>query len=692
MNVFEVLEQQNIHLTAAQRRAVEATEPAILLLAVPGAGKTTTLAARAAHLMATGRCTADRLLCLTFNREAAADMQRRFDRLFGHLWPREQQPRFSTIHSFCYRLLGSYAADRGTRVPTLLAEGDQRRLVLELYRAKAGDYLSEEGLDQLINALGLCANMMLDETDCRRMEREVRGLGQVRADYQAHKLAHHLMDFDDMLKFALQVLRRQPARAEALRRRWPFLQLDEAQDTSLLQHSILEALAPANLFFVGDEDQSIYGFRGAFPEALLQFKQRHPGGVVLKLEENFRGGQQLVAAADAFIAGNAHRYAKTMRAARPASGQLRRLELGEADRQYDAVAKELQALPAGQTAAVLYRGGLSAAGMADALLRRGVPFALRAKRYPLLQDGVARDVLALVRLALDSSDCGAFLQVYYKLGCYVSRETARRTAAEAPADLWQFLIDEVEFPGKSTARLSFLRGFFRRMRGWAPTRAIDRIVYELEYIDQVEQRGESGYAGESAAQRLAVLRSIAGGCADLAAFADRLAALDDLIDRAADPASALTLSTVHSAKGREFDRVWLIDLFEGVFPSAQAVEENLSGSELYLEEEARMFYVAATRAKEQLTLCTAGEFCGYELLASRFVPRLLQQAEPEAGDSRLVALGLRRGSRLAHKSFGFGTVEELNPARGLFSVRFAKLGVKTFALSALEQGDIFRVL
>jgi DNA helicase-2/ATP-dependent DNA helicase PcrA len=166
------------------------------------------------------------------------------------------------------------------------------------------------------------------------------------------------------------------------------------------------------------------------------------------------------------------------------------LEVQLADRQYDAVAGQLAKLKEGEKAAVLYRGGLSAVGMADALLRRGIPFALRAKRYPLLQDGVVRDLLAMLRLALDPGDGQAFLQVYYKLGCYISRDMAVRVARSGADDLWQYLIDLEEFPGKSTARLSFLRAFFRRMRKWEPTRAIDRIVYELEYIDRVEKRGE----------------------------------------------------------------------------------------------------------------------------------------------------------------------------------------------------------
>jgi len=692
MDIFRILEQQNILLTDAQKRAVTAEEKAVLLLAVPGAGKTTTLAARAAWLLAEGKCTPEQMLNLTFNREAAADMQRRFDRLFGHIWPQENQPRFSTIHSFCYRLLGEYAADRGTEVPRLLAEGQQRSMVLQIYREKTGEYLTEEGLDQLINAVGLCVNMMYDDAECRRLEREIHGLADVRTAYKTCKLEQHLMDFDDMLGYALQVLRRQPARAARLRRRYPFLHLDEAQDTSLLQHSIIETLNPNNVFFVGDEDQSIYGFRGAFPDALLEFEKRHSGGIVLKMEENFRSAGGIVESADAFIAGNRHRYAKNMRPFRDVSGGVRTLAVTQADSQYAKVAEELKQLPSNQTAAVLYRGGLTATAMADQLMRLNIPFALRAKRYPLLQDGVVRDVLAMLRLALDPSDGQAFLQVYYKLGCYINREMAQRVVDAKPSDLWEYLTEEEDFPGKSTARLSFLRAFFRRMCGWNPQRAIDRIVYELEYIDRIEKKGESGYAGESAAQRLAVLRSIAGGCSTIAEFADRLAGLDEQIDRCADPEASITLSTVHSAKGREFDRVWLVDLIEGVFPGSLAVEENLTGNDLSMEEEARIFYVAATRAKNQLTVCTTEEFCGYELLPSRFVSRLLQSPEQTEAGQELLELGLRRGVRLSHKTFGFGTVEDINIARGMFAVRFAKLGVKTFSIASLQQGDIFRIL
>ena len=187
------------------------------------------------------------------------------------------------------------------------------------------------------------------------------------------------------------------------------------------------------------------------------------------------------------------------------------------------------------------------------------------------------------------------------------------------------------------------------------------------------------------------MRSIAGGCGDIGSFADRLAALDQLIDEAADPEAPITLSTVHSAKGREFDSVWLINLVEGVFPAGPAVEENLVGNSALLEEEARMFYVAATRAKTCLTLCTTDRFCGYELLPSRFVGRLLGSAQQDGAVQGLLELGLRRGVRLAHKTFGFGTVEDINIARGMFSVRFAKLGVKTFSIESL-QGDIFRIL
>ncbi len=693
MDIKSHLLKKGLTLTDAQWGAVDAREKSILLLAVPGAGKTTALTTRVAHIMARDDVATNSMLNLTFNRESAADMTERFERLFGNIWIEGDRPRFSTIHSFCLWILRRYADSRGTQLPTLLTEGSLRKTFAELYREISGKPVSDETLDALINLHSFCVNRMYTEEDYAQITRDVVGFERLRELYKQHKLSHHFMDFDDLLCYALKVLQRQPQTRLALQKQYTHLQLDEAQDMSLLQHAIIETIDFENVFFVGDEDQSIYRFRGASPMALLEFSQRHAGGIVLKMEENFRSFGNIVRDADRFITGNRQRYQKHMYTSAKAGADICYTPLTHVWQQYHHVADKLSRLPAGQSAGVLFRGGLSAAAMGDALLRRGIPFALREKRYRLMQDTVVRDVIAFLRFAIDPGDETAFMQIYYKLGCYINREVASYVSKTHTGDIMETLEQCEDFPGKSTARIHFLQTFFRNLSKKQPKQAIIKIVEGLDYLDLAGRNGVGGYTDEAVAWRLGALVSIAGHCQSIPEFLERLERLDDMINQAAHPAATVTLTTVHSAKGREFDFVYILDLLEGVFPASSAIEENLVGDGESLEEEARLFYVAITRPRSHLELLWGDRFCLYELLPSRFIHRL--QADPDDTTILLpdqIQTPIRRGTKLSHRTFGFGTVESVGQNQGQFTVRFAKLGLKTFTLDSLYEGEVFSIL
>ncbi len=693
MDIQSHLKSHGLSLTEHQWQAVTARESSILLLAVPGAGKTTALATRVAHIMTNDGVRADCMLNLTFNKESAKDMTRRFEGLFSELCPGGTLPRFSTIHSFCYSILRSYANGRGTQLPTLLTDGLLRKTMAGLYGDITKKPVSDETLDTIINLHSYCQNRMYIEEDYSSVYRDVLGFEQLCSSYKQYKLSNHCMDFDDLLSYTLTVLQKQPKMLESIRERYTHLQLDEAQDMSLIQHAIVETLAIKHLFFVGDEDQSIYRFRGACPTALLEFTQRHPGGIVLKMEQNFRSGGAVVRDANRFIAGNRQRYPKKMHTTADMGSEIAYTPIKNTWEQYSFVAKRIAKLPVGTTAGVLFRGGLSAAAMGDALLRRGIPFALREKRYRLMQDLVVRDIIAFLRFALNPGDERAFLQIYYKLGCYVNRELAGHICNVHSGDILKTLDECEDFPGKSTARIHFLQAFFKNLSKKQPKQAILKIVDGLDYLDSLLRHGVSGYTDEALAQRLGALVSIAENCENIPIFLERLERLDDMINSSAHPAATVTISTVHSVKGREFDFVYVIDLLEGVFPASSAIEENLVGDAQSLEEEARLFYVAITRPRQGLELLWGERFCSYDLLPSRFLDRLKSMAD---GGTYLppdhCETPIRRGTKLSHRTFGFGTVESVGQSAGQFTVRFAKLGVKTFSLESLSQGDIFRIL
>lgn len=682
-------EEKGITLSPQQQAAVETGEKAVLLLAVPGSGKTTALVSRTARLILEEGQDPRRILTVTFNREAARDLGRRWDQLFGEICP--QRPDFSTIHSFCYRVLRRYAALKGTQAPRVFGESDgSRRVLAAIWREQSGQSFGDDELDSLSNAIGQAANLMIPDDDLPRLFPQLPGLRELRKTYRAYKQNHGLMDFDDMLLYAHTALERYPSLLKEVREAYDWIQVDEAQDTSLLQHRILEKVCRAGIFMVGDEDQSIYRFRGAWPKALLDFGKRFPGGTVLKMEENFRSTVSLVEAAHRFIRDTPNRYDKGMRARGGEGPKPVFLEKEDLCGQYRAISRRLRELPPGQTAAVLYRSGITGAAMADRLDRDGIPFSWRESRSPLAASLIFRDLCAFFRLALDPGDLEDFFKVAYKMGCYVNRELADTLRRDPPSSVWDALVNSEQYKDRSTARLSYLQAVLRNLCRRTPQKAIQTVLDDLGYLDYLKKQGEGSYQLELWTQQLGAAMSIAGGCPDLPAFLERVEAIPAQLPDRENLPCPVCLSTVHSAKGREFDLVLVADLEEGVFPTCAAIGDEEAGDGETMEEEARIFYVAITRARRELVLFTAGGQGDLALEDSRFFRQLRDGALPARQQA---AVGkLRPGMAVWHRSFGRGEINSVNRRMALFAVKFDKIGVKYFAFGALDDPQTLRIL
>jgi DNA helicase-2/ATP-dependent DNA helicase PcrA len=670
-------DHRGILLSDQQQAAVEAVSGDVLLLAVPGAGKTTVLTARIANLMANHYTDPQRLLILTFNRESARDMARRWERLFGDLFPRD--PAFSTIHSFCLRLLGEYAAGRGTQVPELLeGRGKGREGVLrDIYRELTGEFLTDEALGRAVNAMGYCVNMRLTPEERERFSRIVPQFPRLFLRYTAWKRKNALMDFDDMLLFANTALERTPALRERFAGRYDYILVDEAQDTSRLQHSILEQLGRKNLFLVGDEDQSIYGFRGAWPQGLLQFFQGHPEGKLLKLEENYRSTAAIVDGASRLIQGNRQRYPKaifTRREEGKPIGILRDLDHSE---QYEAIADLVERLPQGETCAVLYRTGFSGIGLGRVFRRRGIPFFSRESRLGYASDAITREVSNLMILADRPGDPDAFRRCWFLLPCTIPKAAAEEAIRAGERDLLRYVLEEVSFASKNTGRLAWVHRVLDRMKNQPPARQLKTILGELEYLEFLDHRCQESYDRNAYLQKLSVLAQIAAESPDTETFLRETAAAGEVLD-CPEP-QPVTLSTVHSAKGQEFDRVIIADALEGVFPAADALGARAGGDPQPLEEEARLFYTAMTRARNRLVIFAPKACLGQPLMSSRF----LRPVEG-AGAPVVKGIPLTPGLRIAHAYYGVGSLEKAEG--GKLTVTFRHYGTKRFSIKQLEAG------
>ena len=680
----DLFERHQITLSLQQREAVEAPLGQLLLLAVPGAGKTTVLTARVAHLLCNLKADPRRILMLTYNRESARDLTDRWQNLFASLCP--ESPQFSTIHSFCFRLLRQYARWKGSRMPEVLEnqQGGREQILSNLYRELAGEFAGEELLNRISSAISYTVNRRIkaEETQARF---SIEKFAEIYRRYTVFKREREWMDFDDMLLFSVTALQRYPVLLKQIRESYDHILVDEAQDISGIQHQLLRLLAGNSVFLVGDEDQSIYGFRGAYPQGLMDFFQTFPEGRLMKLEENYRSTGNIVEAADRLIRSNTERYEKKMHTSRPQGKAVQICRDCSMEEEYDAIASLAEELSQQGSCAILYRSTYTGLGVARELKKRGVCYSASCSRLGYTGDFITRDVAALLRFALNPSDPTAFYRAYPLLGCGISREMAQNALEERHDSYLRWLVDQDQVMDKRTGKILYTDRMIQKMKGKSPSVQISIVIDQLGYLFALERRNSAPYFINSFVMRLTLLKQLAEDFTSVEEFLEWLPSAEQLLGKQ-DADAAIRLSTVHSAKGQEFDHVIIADALEGIFPAKDPVEYAILGDLSELEEETRLFYTAMTRARNTLTIFAPSKGLHHDLLESRFLSLIDHHPVMIEGHC------LRTGMEVAHSFFGLGVVEEINPERKMFWVRFRHTGKKSFGFASLEQKNLFRLL
>ena len=681
-----------IKLHKQQKEALDAVSGPVLLLAVPGAGKTTVMVARIAHMIANCGIAPEEILTITFSKAGAADMKQRYEHLFCSFgWT---VPQFSTIHSFCYRVLRSYCRLTGGQLPELLENlsgTDGRSAILrDLYRTINRDFLSEDLEEELLSHLSLIKNSMLTQEEVKELECDIPRLWELYEGYNAVKRQRNLMDFDDMLGYAYTALRKFPQLLDNYRQKYPYLCVDEAQDTSRLQHEIIRLLAAPrnNLFMVGDEDQSIYRFRGAHPQTLLDFPKLYPGAKILKMEENFRSSKHIVDRAAIFIAQNQNRYEKTMRTAASAGLPIETPQLHDMSEEYQLVAKIARETDG--SCAVIYRNNFSAIPLVDLLQRQNIDFYIRDQKSSFRNHAVVSDILNFFALSKDSSDLKAFSRIFYKTNAFLKRSLLQDmdTSPLAAGESWFDRISEKSEREYSSSRAHIVDLTIRGLYQMKPQRALDVIIESLGYRDYMEYSFGGSFVNQL--QKLTALRHLAGRCQSVEQLLDRLEELDTLIsEHSQNKACSLTLTTAHASKGLEFDTVILLDAVDDIFPAHSAIDKEKQGQRDDIEEEARLFYVACTRARKRLIIPRSNFSSDQPVEPSRFIDRLLH--DPIKAVSGTGGSGLFPGMKILHPSFGEGQVMSLDRDGGKAVCFFKGAGTRTLSTEFLLSGKVRRL-
>jgi len=676
----------HIPLTSQQQAAIRTVDGPVLLLAVPGSGKTTTLVARLGYMLLIKGIPPENILTMTYTVAATADMRARFDRLFGPSLGERLQ--FRTINGVCSRIIRQYERLSGSTAFALLTEEKELSgLLTAVYRETVREFPTESDIKGVRSLITYAKNRMLSPEEIRAMDKE-SGIpfSDLYNAYNRQLKQQKLMDYDDQMVYALRILRRYPEILADLQKQYPYLCVDEAQDTSKIQHTIIALIAGAggNLFMVGDEDQSIYGFRAAYPEALMEFEQNHPGAKILLMEENFRSNARIVDAAGKFIAKNRFRHPKTMRPTRPPAEEIREIALHTRRSQYSYLARLAPDLQ--EETAVLYRDNESALPLIDLLERAGQPCRIRAADPTFFSHRIIRDITGIIRFALDGFDAELFGQIYYKMGTFLSRDAAARACEISRREQIPILdaaLTMTELSVGTMRSCRTIRTHLENLLREPADRAVYRIYHYMGYCEYLERMNIR-------TNKIAILEAIGANESSPEGLLRRLDELENLVRSPHQDEGKLILSTVHSAKGLEFDTVYLLDVFDGIFPEALPDPSTPDEEALRAyEEERRLFYVALTRAKNRLYLFTCAEekstFCREVLVPSapKAPPKPAEKPVQQDNGFAVFSDRFTQGKELCHRTYGAGIITARSG--DILTVRFADGQERRFSLLVLYE-------
>lgn len=677
------LNQLNITLSPQQLTAVQAVEGPVLLLAVPGSGKTTVLVTRLGYMVKCCSVYPEEILTLTYTVAATKDMAERFRYLFGSELASRME--FRTINGICSKVIYEYGRRIGKTAFELLT--DEKRIagmLSQIYVQEAGEYPTESDLQSVRSYITYIKNSMLSESEIREFEKACEGIpiARIYQRYCSRMREEKLMDYDDQLLHAYTILKKVPQVLSDFQKKYHYICVDEAQDTSKIQHEIIKLLAGANdnLFMVGDEDQSIYGFRAAYPQALLEFEKDHKDAKVLLMEENFRSNARIVERADHFIRKNTLRHKKEMHATREPQQDVHVIELSSRGAQYTYLAKVANGCS--EQTAVLYRDNESVIPLVDLLEYEQIPYRIKNAELGFFTHRIVQDIRNIINFALNPYDTESFMQIYYKLNMYLKKLDAMQAvqiSMERDIPVLDAAIDHCGLKARTVSSLKSIRTHFNHIRTEQAGRAIGRIVQYMGYREYLERAGLKE-------NKVFILKNIASRTDTLQDFLNRLSYLQDVMQHKEQAYDCpFILSTIHSSKGLEYDRVYLLDVMDGVFPE-EVPAKRLDGKELEAyEEERRIFYVGVTRAREELYLFALktpslfrDQLLGRSVKAVNTVYSAYSKAltrgqaqENTIEDAAYQAFeeGLQPGAEVHHKKFGTGKV--ISQVGNKVSIRFA---------------------
>jgi DNA helicase-2/ATP-dependent DNA helicase PcrA len=606
----------------SQIQAISHFKGPCMVLASAGTGKTAVITQRTKKLITDYHVNPGNILVITFTKAAAMEMKQRFQMLM-----QEDRTRvtFGTFHAVFFMVLKvAYHFDAGN----IITEEQRYQLMREIIARHHLDYRDEnEFISNLLGEISKVKNMHapLEHYYSNQCGEEV--FREIYREYERYMRGNRRIDFDDMLLYTYELFSERPDILAAWQKKYSYILIDEFQDINQLQFEIVRMLAQPenNLFIVGDDDQSIYRFRGSKPEIMLRFPEDYPGCKKILLDTNYRSGQYIVESALRLIGHNKERFDKQIVTEQKGGDVVRYLVFKNQKEQNLFIIKQIdEAVKAGgrfDRFAVLFRTNTQPRFLTEMLMEYNIPVRMKDRIPNIYEHWIARDILTYIRIAGGSRKRSDFLQIMNRPKRYIGRDSLCEDTVAF--DEWERMYDEQPWIAERIEQLAYDMKMLSRM---SPYAAINYIRKGIGYDDYLTEYAEyRSLNKDDLFDIIEELQESARGYKGYeewtAHIADYTAEMKKIAAQRENTENAVTLATLHSSKGLEFDTVFLIDVNEGIMPYKKAVLDK------DIEEERRLFFVGMTRARRKLYLCSVASLRDEEAEVSRFIKE--SQNEPD---------------------------------------------------------------
>lgn len=604
----------------SQLKAINHKEGPAIVLAVPGSGKTTVLISRINQLIEDG-VSPNAILSLTFSKSQAVDMQNRFNKIY-----KKENVKFSTIHSFSYGILRSFYKEKPLEIIESSNKFNKYQIVKNIFFRIRRKKITDEQLENFFRVSSFLKNTLMDYDEYKKMYSSVfTDFEKVYYQYEEFKKKNFLIDFDDMLLETLKLLKNDKKALNFLQNKFKYIQIDEGQDTSYVQLKIISLIAKPNnnLFIVADDDQSIYGFRGANSNQLLDFPKNYPDTKIYYMENNYRSTKNIAKISNKLIENNKIRYDKKINAILDHGANINILSSNDTREQTEyVIEKSIEKIRKNESVAILYKNNISSINYLDKI-PEDINYYIKDVKIAFFYNQIIIDIINIIYFSKDQYDMKLFEKIYYKLNLFIKKDFIKQIKYMDENISIVERLKECEGVNEFFLEKIYLLSYYMdKLSDMNFERQVKYILFDMDYYQYLlENAKRTSTSVVSINRSIDTLLNIIKEINTVKEFENKVNYLIKRGKKSKIENSNLTLSTIHASKGLEFDNVFIIDMVDNEFPSShsKSSDDNLG----VLEEERRLFYVAMTRAKHNLTIIYPKILYNKKVKRSEFIDELL---------------------------------------------------------------------